>query len=382
MNNELYVSAPGKIILFGEHAVVYGKTAVAGAINLRAYVKLSPTNDNTISLSLHDLNISKTWQFENIYAIADELKKLPNFSNFNTDEEIELSKELISKIGRIHENESHKYDIALEAFCYFITRLIIEKDIKLKSFNMSVRFELPASVGLGSSGAYCSSIIYTLFHFFDIPFKLKDVVDYGTFGEYFIHGKSSGIDVALSTYGKIGSFQYGRGIEILDCNTDFNIIIVNSKIERDTKKLVGMVKEKLERDKLLVGDLFEKIDKISNDSVEILKNMGCNGSKIDSLKILNEFCSRNNNYLLSLDLGHEETTKICNILSQYDITGKITGAGGGGCIYGIEIQKLDDFTREKLCLELENHGYNYWFCKLGASGVGKHDVIPEIFNMT
>uniref|UniRef100_A0A0K0FMP8 Mevalonate kinase n=1 Tax=Strongyloides venezuelensis TaxID=75913 RepID=A0A0K0FMP8_STRVS len=382
MSNEIYVSAPGKIILFGEHAVVYGKTAVAGAINLRAYVKLSPTNDNTISLSLYDLNISKTWQFENIYTISNELKKLPNFSNFNTDEEIELSKELISKIGRIHENESHKYDIALEAFCYFITRLIIEKDIKLKSFNMSVRFELPASVGLGSSGAYCSSMIYTLFLFFDVPFELKDVVNYGTFGEYFIHGKSSGIDVALSTYGKIGSFQYGREIEILDCNMDFNIIIVNSKIERDTKKLVAMVREKLEKDKLLVEDLFEKIDKISNESVKILKNIGCIDSKIDSLKILNEFCSKNNNYLLSLDLGHEETTKICDILSQYDITGKITGAGGGGCIYGIEIQKLDHFTREQLCLDLENHGYNYWFCKLGASGVEKHDVIPEIFNMT
>lgn len=84
--------------------------------------------------------------------------------------------------------------------------------------------------------------------------------------------------------------------------------------------------------------------------------------------------------MLELGLGHEETTKICNILSKYGITGKITGAGGGGCVYGIETKKMQEQMKDKLYKELDKFGYDYWNCKLGASGVQKHDIPPTIFN--
>lgn len=69
----LYISAPGKIILFGEHAVVYGRTAVAGSIDLRTYVSLFTSADGRIYLSLPDLQIERTWMLKDLLKAGERL---------------------------------------------------------------------------------------------------------------------------------------------------------------------------------------------------------------------------------------------------------------------------------------------------------------------
>lgn len=83
----LFISAPGKIILFGEHAVVYGRvrviqpccalfhlqTAVAGSIDLRTYVSMFTSQDGVIYLSLPDLNVEKTWLLKELHKAVDRL---------------------------------------------------------------------------------------------------------------------------------------------------------------------------------------------------------------------------------------------------------------------------------------------------------------------
>ncbi|KJH45875.1 hypothetical protein DICVIV_08069 [Dictyocaulus viviparus] len=108
----LYVSAPGKIILFGEHAVVYGRTAIAGSIDLRTYVSLFTSADGRIYLCLPDLNVEKTWLLKDLIKAAD--------------------------------------------------RLAGESCLDILAVKATVRFKLPSCVGLGSSGAYCVCIATAL----------------------------------------------------------------------------------------------------------------------------------------------------------------------------------------------------------------------------
>ncbi|VDP10262.1 unnamed protein product [Soboliphyme baturini] len=67
------ISAPGKIILFGEHAVVYGRTAVAGSIDLRSYVNAFTSADGRIYLFLPDLGVEKTWLLKDLLKAVDKV---------------------------------------------------------------------------------------------------------------------------------------------------------------------------------------------------------------------------------------------------------------------------------------------------------------------
>jgi mevalonate kinase len=54
-------SAPGKIILFGEHVVVHGRTAIATSLDLRTYAKVESVDTDSVSLELPDINVQRIW---------------------------------------------------------------------------------------------------------------------------------------------------------------------------------------------------------------------------------------------------------------------------------------------------------------------------------
>ncbi|KAF6035851.1 MVK [Bugula neritina] len=62
----LVVSAPGKVILHGEHAVVHGKRALACSLNLRTYLHVTPSTDGMVRMNLPDINIYREWKVEDL----------------------------------------------------------------------------------------------------------------------------------------------------------------------------------------------------------------------------------------------------------------------------------------------------------------------------
>ncbi|KAG1075626.1 hypothetical protein G6F42_025597 [Rhizopus arrhizus] len=65
-NERILVSAPGKVILFGEHSVVYQKTAVAASLGLKSYLYLENRKDDLIKLVLPDVGVERNWRLSEI----------------------------------------------------------------------------------------------------------------------------------------------------------------------------------------------------------------------------------------------------------------------------------------------------------------------------
>src|SRR5271154_3613231 len=62
------VSAPGKVIVYGEHAVVHGKAAIAAAISLRSYLLVTTLSKSrrTVTLVFRDINLDHTWNIDDL----------------------------------------------------------------------------------------------------------------------------------------------------------------------------------------------------------------------------------------------------------------------------------------------------------------------------
>ncbi|KAJ3192669.1 Mevalonate kinase [Irineochytrium annulatum] len=71
----ILVKAPGKVILFGEHAVVYGKSAVAASLGLYTFALIDDTEKSTIKLDLPDVGLKREWATSELKGASDAVWK-------------------------------------------------------------------------------------------------------------------------------------------------------------------------------------------------------------------------------------------------------------------------------------------------------------------
>uniref|UniRef100_A0A0K0G033 Mevalonate kinase (inferred by orthology to a human protein) n=1 Tax=Strongyloides venezuelensis TaxID=75913 RepID=A0A0K0G033_STRVS len=466
----LYVSAPGKIILFGEHAVVYGRTAVAGAIDLRTYASLFTSADQRIYLSLPDLGVEKTWM------LKDLLKAGERLSIEHPPDEGPPSLEVVvpyaRKLSGSCEDQCGVQHLAILAFWYLLLG-VVQRKRDLMAVKVTVKFKLPACVGLGSSdsiqfpGAFCVCVATALLQTAGIiPPPTIPADDHGTMtwedihldtirrwsaaAESLIHGRASGLDAAVCTFGGVASYKPGKPIETLKNIPDLRVILVNSKVERNTTRMVQTVKDRLKKFKDVIEGIFNSIDAISKEGARILTHVpedsqdaislvengdrsnthtplpefdhsalqlnpnaaygSCGGGgRSSSLSLytaggkrlsnasavsgdlkergefndvfskLNDLCRMNNQLLISLGVGHPKVDQICTLLSRYGIHPKMTGAGGGGCVFAFLKPDTSNTVISMIKDELKKLDYDVWQPRLGGPGVVLHDTRPELF---
>ena len=82
MQKTITASAPGKIILFGEHAVVYDKLGIACTINKRCTVKVSPIQENLLIFDAQDINIQQTLNKEELFSFYEKVNNLKEEKRF------------------------------------------------------------------------------------------------------------------------------------------------------------------------------------------------------------------------------------------------------------------------------------------------------------
>ncbi|KAK0419473.1 hypothetical protein QR680_014167 [Steinernema hermaphroditum] len=411
----LYISAPGKIILFGEHAVVGGKTAVAGSIDLRTYASLFTSKDGRIYLSLPDLGVEKTWMLKDLVNIIDQINaECPpeDDSPLNLENGYTWAQKMAGIVG-----EHKKVERAFLVFWYLLIGVFQRKSIDILSSSgdmhastckkhlektlldllavkLTVKSELSSCVGLGSSGAYCVCIATALLQTAGIipapsipvndcgdltwdDHHLEIIRNWSAAAESIIHISASGLDATMSTFGGLASYGKGQPIAQLHNVPELRVILVNSKIERSTGEMVKRVKRKQDEYPDIINGIFNTIDSISLKAVDVLKK--ASQDSVDSYNPLNELCRICNEQLSALGVGHAKLDQICTLLARYGIYPKITGAGGGGCVFGFLKKDTASTVISMIEEELSKHGYEIWQPVLGGPGVSWHFDRPNVF---
>lgn len=290
---KVLASAPGKVILCGEHAVVFSEPAIVMAINKRAFVSAEPRSDNVVYISSTDLNLSGCFTRE---AFKSEVKE----------------SEAAAKLRPI----------------WVAVKKTLELSNKNLGVNVFVHSEIPPSIGLGSSAAVAVATVAAVGRATGIRVSKKEICSVAHEAEKVVHGQPSGIDTSISTYGGVIAFRRDEGFVPLKTHTRISIIIGNTKIERSTGDLVRHVRKLRELYPNVINPLIHAIGHVSVMAAEALRK--------GNLSQLGNLMNINHGLLVAIGVSNENLDRLVAVARGAGALGaKLTGAGGGGCMIAL-----------------------------------------------
>ncbi len=217
--------APGKIIIFGEHAVVYGQPAIAVPVTqVQATARVTP----------------------DIRGKSGQMRiQAPNVGLDARLDELDLD---------------HPLAAAIEG----VTRSL--GMARLPSCTLNITSTIPVASGLGSGAAVSVAVIRAVAGFLGHPISDEEVSTIAFEVEKIHHGTPSGIDNTVVTYAKPVFFTKGQPIETFNISKPFNIIIADTGIASPTKETVSDVRLGWQADPLRFEALFSAIGSITRSA--------------------------------------------------------------------------------------------------------------------
>lgn len=192
-----------------------------------------------------------------------------------------------------------------------------------------------------------------------------------------MHGNPSGIDNTTSTFGGIVAFTKGN-IESLENVPSLQLIIVNTKVERNTKLLVSKVGALHKQHPVISNCLLDAVHNISQNVLKLFKEYSADQSLTVIEKNLETFIPINEHILFALGVGHPILSRVCEIAAKYQLQAKLTGAGGGGSAYVLIPRNKDQLQLYHMIQEFKDQGFDCLSVNMGAPGVRLHPNHPPL----
>lgn len=365
----LVVSAPSKVIMHGEHAVVYGMTAVAAALDLRTKMTIKPHNSHVV-VNFPDLGLSDCWSIEKLREL---FRHKPTTK---VCEEVDLV-----YLDRIHDmlgvDQSNLRMASVICFLYLYSVIIGATDIV--PMEIQVESEIPLGAGLGSSAALSVCLAAGLIGVVHQvrgteksilaqvnPSLRKEVCQLAFLSEKILHGTPSGIDNSVSTYGGLVKFSGGELTPLPPLKEGLNILLVNTGVGRSTKELVDRVRVKYQNHPSIVKPVLEGIDGVSLAFLSLLERD--NMTSPSTMAEMEELVDFNQALLQSLGVSHPSLQEVCSTCLQFGLHAKLTGAGGGGFAMALVPPNLPDKSLALAKQTLETQGYTCNTAAIGGPG--------------
>ena len=273
-------NACGKVILFGEHAVVYGRPALAVPLPLAIEALVVESKEPRLVVPRWGIDL-------NIPTLGDGQHGL---------------------VG-------------------VITQLLNRLGLSDKGMTIEIFPNIPRAMGLGGSAALAVAVLRALNDYFELELSLDRINELAYECELAAHGNPSGVDNTIATYGKPLVFQHSEGIshQEISPGQPIPLVIGMSGKESLTANMVEQVRQARTRQHGTYELIFDQIARVTNDARQAFQD--------GRLDILGELMNVNHGYLNALQLSTPELEEMVFLARGNGAIGaKLTGAGGGGSV--------------------------------------------------
>ncbi len=282
-------TAPGKIILFGEHAVVYGRPAIAAPISqLRAKARVYYSSSN------------------NCYIIAPDLKRHDRLDDLPEDDALATAVRQLVTAAKLWQPP----DVTIH-----------------------VRSDIPIASGMGSGAAIAAAIIRALAMHLNRPdLQENSVVSALTYEvEKIYHGTPSGIDNTVVAYEQPIYFvrqSPQNCIEPFTVAAPLRFLVADTGIRSSTKAVVADVRRQWQADPTTFNHIFEQCGRIAQAARTAIE--------IGDVAQVGALMRENHGWLQKMSVSSPELDCLVTAALQAGALGaKLSGAGRGGNIIAL-----------------------------------------------
>ena len=346
-----WATAPGKVIVTGEHAVVYGQPALAAAINRLSTAKVTWHTDGTPSATLSSTPVLTLVMPQVALQRCVALSVLPQLA-----QQVALQHtDFLAGNAHLSELFEQPEDLLLASLGYAIHAYSLTIP---QSLTIELQTDLLLGGGMGSSASLVAALLAALLTACGVSFSKPQLVEHVLVAEQWQHGRSSGLDPQVCVQGGLQSFQAGQA-KRLDVRTPGQLYLVTSgKPRSSTGACVELVRQQQHP-----AEFWQQFADLENAIETLLL-----ASDSTNLAALVELLKTNHRLLQSL---HVVPAKVANFIAQVEQTGgagKVCGAGSvtgeqGGLLL---LAGIADLQVQALC---DQSGYQYWPLQWQQQGV-------------
>ncbi len=296
MRHDLAATAEafGKVILLGEHSVVYGRPALAAGLpqGLRLRAERLPNSEAPSTLSIPvwglDVALQRTSEHPVVRAAIDVLETCGG---------------------------------------------------PLTGWNINGETHLPAGAGLGSSAA----LTVALARLAAPNASVESIIAASIVGERVFHGEPSGLDSAVAARGGLLRFVRGEAVTSVKATGPLSLWILPSGVPRSTGVEVAKVRARHDRIPSIVEPML--------DALGAAVSLGIESIMSNDLERLGEIMNVSHELLSGLGVGDPALDRLVMLAARHGCSGaKLTGAGGGGCV--VALPPEDPAALRSACAEL------------------------------
>lgn len=240
---------------------------------------------------------------------------------------------------------------SLEGLRDLIERVFTILNKSMRNLRLNIQSEIPLQRGLGSSAAVATATVRAIFAYFEEPLSDERLLELVDFSEGIYHLNPSGLDARTIVSEKVTWYQKDRGFSYLDnIALPEGLLLVDSGILGETSEAVSIVAQVREEEPLLFEEMMDQLEKAALDGTRALL-----AEDADAVAIAMRLAHQ---ALDALGVGHPELDLLSRKLYEYGANGvKMSGAGLGGCLIAIfdhhdEVLKAQERLKEA--------GYDAW----------------------